>query len=453
LGITWRLTLWYTVALALILAAVLIAVFFGMRHLLVTEAAREVRDAAARVEELVAAPEEGSGNHDHVDLDDPELTQTAGSPLLWVQITGPGGITQRSRSLGLAALPAYVGPSVERRLFGERVILFGKRLPQASVQIARPLTREYRFLFTLLHLSLLLGLTGIGLAAAGGWILTRLALRPVKTLTRTMLAIGLNDLTRRVEPKGPQDELYALAQAFNKMLDRLEEGFQKQREFLAAVSHDLRTPLTVVKSYAGLLSRWGKDDPQVAAEAEEAISRAVGLMERLVNDLLLLMRVQSPAGLRPEEVALDEVVAEVVADARAVAEGVTIITGDLPRIMIKGDRDYLRRAVWALVDNAIKYNHPGGSVTISLTAVGNEARLSVADTGLGITAADVARIFDCFYRADSAREQGKGFGLGLCLVKSIVEAHGGRVEVSSEPGRGSVFTLILPLIPIQKIFL
>jgi len=444
LGITWRLTLWYMVALALILAAVLIAMFFGMRHLLVAEAAREVRDAAARVETLVAAPEEGGGNHEHVDLDDPELTQTAGSPLLWVQITG-GGITQRSRSLGLAALPAYVGPPVERRLFGERVILFGKKLPWASVQIARPLTREYRFLFTLLHLSLLLGLIGIGLAAAGGWILTRLALRPVKALTRTMLAIGLNDLTRRVEPKGPQDELYALAQAFNKMLDRLEEGFQKQREFLAAVSHDLRTPLTVVKSYAGLLCRWGKDDPQVAAEAEEAISRAVGLMERLVNDLLLLIRVQSPAGLRPEEVALDEVVAKVVADAKAVAEGVSIMTGDLPRIMIKGDRDYLRRAVWALVDNAIKYNRPGGSVTISLTTVGNKARLRVADTGLGIAAADVARIFDCFYRADSAREQGKGFGLGLCLVKSIVEAHGGRVEVSSEPGQGSIFTLVLPL--------
>lgn len=444
MGITWRLTLWYMVALALILAAVLIAMFFGMRHLLVAEAAREVRDAAARVETLVAAPEEGGGNHEHVDLDDPELTQTAGSPLLWVQITG-GGITQRSRSLGLAALPAYVGPPVERRLFGERVILFGKKLPWASVQIARPLTREYRFLFTLLHLSLLLGLIGIGLAAAGGWILTRLALRPVKALTRTMLAIGLNDLTRRVEPKGPQDELYALAQAFNKMLDRLEEGFQKQREFLAAVSHDLRTPLTVVKSYAGLLCRWGKDDPQVAAEAEEAISRAVGLMERLVNDLLLLIRVQSPAGLRPEEVALDEVVAKVVADAKAVAEGVSIMTGDLPRIMIKGDRDYLRRAVWALVDNAIKYNRPGGSVTISLTTVGNKARLRVADTGLGIAAADVARIFDCFYRADSAREQGKGFGLGLCLVKSIVEAHGGRVEVSSEPGQGSIFTLVLPL--------
>ncbi|RDV84035.1 HAMP domain-containing sensor histidine kinase [Ammonifex thiophilus] len=445
--ITWRLTLWYTIALVLVLAVILAAVFFGMKHLLVNQAEQEVVDAVGRIEALAGTSEGGNGSHVHIDLDDPELTQVAGSPVLWVQITGPDGVVQRSRSLGQATLPSYVGPPVERQIFGEQVILYGRKLPWGSVQVARPLTQEYRFLFSLLRLSLLLEGVGLGLAALGGLVLTRLALEPISTLTRTMLSIGPEDLNRRVELPGPKDELRALAQAFNHMLDQLEEGFRKQKEFMAAVSHDLRTPLTVIKSYAGLIYRWGKEDPQVVAEAAAAINRAAGLMERLVNDLLLLMRIQSPAGLRQEEIALDELVNEIVSDAAIIAEGVTVVKKEFPRVRVRGDRDYLRRAIWALVDNAIKYNRPGGRVMVSLAVVGEEARLEVADTGVGIPPTEINRIFDCFYRLDSAREQGKGFGIGLCLAKSIAEAHGGRIEVKSELGQGSTFTLILPSAP------
>ncbi|MGO0122358.1 ATP-binding protein [Desulfothermobacter acidiphilus] len=443
--IAWRLTLWYTAALVLVLAAVLAAVFFGMQHLLVSQAEREVRDAASRIEALITSPEGGGGNHWHIDLDDPELTQVAGSPILWVQITGPQGVVQRSHSLGQAMLPAYSGPPVERELFGEQALLYGRQFAGGSVQIARPLTQEYRFLFNLLRLSLLLGSVGVVLAALGGLTLTHLALQPVENLTRTMLSVGPEDLTQRVKLSGPHDELWNLAQAFNRMLDQLERGFQRQREFMAAVSHDLRTPLAVVKSYAGLISRWGKDNPQVVAEAIEAINRATGLMERLANDLLLLMRVQSPAGVRQEDLFLDELAEEIVADAVVLAEGVTVTKSDFPPAPIRGDKDYLRRAIWALVDNAIKYNHPGGKVIVSLTTTGQEARLAVEDTGPGIPPAEIGHIFECFYRLDTAREQGKGFGIGLCLAKNIVEAHGGRIEAQSKPGQGSRFTIVLPL--------
>ncbi|HHW42412.1 MAG TPA: HAMP domain-containing histidine kinase [Desulfotomaculum sp.] len=448
-SITWRLTLWYAAILVAILFICGVAAFWVMRHLLLTEAAREVEAAVATVQRLTD-PARENGEFNHVDLDDPELTAQDESGIIWLQITAPDGrVLNSSRALGNTVLaPGYTGPPVVTRLRGQKVLLAGAELAGgALVQVARPLSREEIFLGTLAGVLGLLALGGVVLAMAGGWVITRAALRPVQSLIRTARQISTTDLNRRIALRGPRDELYTLAQTFNQMLDRLEQGFRSQQEFVAAASHDLRTPLTILKSYTGLLNRWGKNDPAVVEESIQAMVKAVGVMERLVNDMLLLARMQAGPPLKTTPLPLDELAEETVQEAGVIVKDVAVKLGPVERAVAAADEHYLRRALWALVDNAIKYNRPGGEVVVGVSVAGNkrEAGIFVADNGPGIDERELPRIFDRFYRGDPSRSQGKGFGLGLSLAREIVEAHGGRILVESHPGRGSRFTIMLPL--------
>lgn len=447
MSISSRLALWYMTIIALVLAMFLLAAYWGMNNLLISEASIETNTALSNVIQSVSAPEEGMGESNHIDLNDPDLIETSSHTLLWIQITRPDKtVLQSSGSLGNRVLsPGYIGSPVKRQLLGNNVILAGRKLPGgASVQVARVLTREDRFLSNLLKLLALLGLLGIVVAGIASWVLTSNALKPVAALTQTMLDISVTDLNQRVAASESRDELQRLAKAFNHMLERVEAGFQKQKEFTAAVSHDLRTPLTVITSYAELLRRWGKNEPAVVEESASSILRSAGYMDRLVNDLLLLSRLEADVALQQTEIWFDEIVGEVVADAQALDEQVTVTLESTSPARVKGDADYLRRAVWVLLDNAVKYNRPGGQVTVSLGVDKNTVTLSVTDTGSGIDADEINKIFDLFYRSDPARSQDQGFGLGLCLARNIVEAHEGHVHVKSDLGKGSIFTITLP---------
>lgn len=448
MSISSRLATRYVIALTVVLALVLMAAYFAMKNLLVSEASLETQAVLSKVVQSLEEPEQGKGESNHIDLEDPDLSETTSRNIVWIQITGPDGSpVQRSQSLGNNALPQdYLGPPAERQVLVTHVIMAGSKLPGgSSIQVARVLTQEDRFLSGLLKVLALLGLAGAGLVGLGSWKFARTALRPVDTLTQAMLRISITDLNQRVAVPGSKDELHKLAQAFNLVLERVEAGFQKQREFTAAVSHDLRTPLTVITSYAELLDRWGKNDPAMVEESVGAILRSAGFMERLLNDLLLLSRLEAEVALQPTEISLDEILAEVVADAQALADRIEVILETVPGVKIKGDADYLRRAIWVLVDNAVKYNRPGGKVIVSLERNKNKVIIHVADTGPGIDANEIAKLFDHFYRSDPTREQDQGFGLGLCLAKDIAEAHGGQIDVKSELGKGSIFSLILPL--------
>jgi len=448
-SITWRLTFWYAAILVLILTVCGAAAFLTMRYMLFSAAARETATAVSTVQDMAGRQgENGQGSYNHVDLDDPDLVHTAGSGILWVQIiSAQGRVLNSSRTLTDGPLaPGYIGPPKLSRVMGQDAYVAGGRLPGgAVVQAAHPLTREEDFLDDLSQIFVILVAGGLLLALTGGRLITRAALKPVHSLTLTAREISTTDLRRRLTLRGARDELYVLGETFNDMLDRLERGFRSQQEFIAAASHDLRTPVTVIKSYAELLSRWGKNKPEVVDESTQALTRAANLMDRIVNDLLMLTQVDSGFALKPSPVNLTEIAEEMVQVARAVARDVTVEMAPAPSVTVEADEHYLHRALWALVDNAIKYNRPGGKVTLLVAADGTKALFGVSDTGPGIPEESLSRIFERFYRVDQARGHGRGFGLGLALAKSIVEAHGGKIEVQSRQGKGTRFTVVLPL--------
>jgi len=285
------------------------------------------------------------------------------------------------------------------------------------------------------------------LAGGGGWMLARRALKPVDRMAETARRISAEHLTGRLEETGADDELDKLARTLNEMLGRLDAAFKEMRQFTADASHELQTPLTILKGEmeVGLRSLRSPEEYQrILKSALEETDR----IAHLVEGLLLLARADAGV-LRMDRrpVNLAQLIEEVSGQARILAEArsVNLRLGPVESVSAQGDHAHLRRLLLNLVDNAIKYTPPSGHVTISLQSEGGWASIRVEDTGIGIPPEDQARIFQRFYRSAGARLRGEGgAGLGLCIARSIAEAHGGRIELESTPGRGSTFTVFLP---------
>jgi heavy metal sensor kinase len=286
------------------------------------------------------------------------------------------------------------------------------------------------------------------LAGGGGWLLARRALRPVDHMTRAAQRISGEHLDDRLLETGTGDELDRLARTLNEMLGRLDNSFRQVRQFSADASHELQTPLTIMKGEIEVALRAFRR-PEEYQEVLNSALEEIERISRLVEGLLLLARADSGVlrlDLRP--VDLLGVVAEVTAQMQRIAadHGVELGLADLEPVTVCGDRGQLSRLLLNLVDNALKYTPAGGKVTLSLGRQGSQARLRVSDTGIGLTPAEQAQIFTRFYRAAAARTQsGGGAGLGLCIAQSIAQAHGGSIEVTSLPGQGSTFTVVLPV--------
>jgi two-component system OmpR family sensor kinase len=273
------------------------------------------------------------------------------------------------------------------------------------------------------------------------------ALLPLKSIVETAEHINrADDLSRRIPAQdADEDEIGELIKTFNQTLERLESLFLSQQRFLADVSHELRTPLTVIKGNVDLMRRMKQFD----AESLTSIDQEAGRLTRLVGGLLMLAQAESgklPLNLKPVE--LDLLLTEVFQEMHVLAGGkVHVHLSEIDQLMVNGDRDRLKQVLINLVANAIQYTPPNGDVFLSLSKVGDLARILCQDSGPGIPAEDLPHIFERFYRAEKSRTRGKstGFGLGLSIAKWIVEHHGGRIEVSSKEGRGTTFAIWLPL--------
>jgi two-component system, OmpR family, sensor kinase len=311
---------------------------------------------------------------------------------------------------------------------------------------------------------LIAGVFGVLAAALVGAFLARQALRPIDQITQTALSIArAGDLDKRIPTLGPPDEVGRLTETFNLMLDRLAGLFRAQQRFTADISHELRTPLTTIRGNVDLLKRFGGADPA----SLEAIRGETDRMIRLVGDLLLLAQADGGLPMRQEPVDLEQLAGEVVRQLQVIAGGVNVSlqTGPGEPVSVVGDPDRLRQLVLNLVDNAIKYTPPGGEAKVRVQCEDNRARLDVSDTGPGISPehlkpgpGGVPLIFERFYRVEKSRSRaagtangsgrpGSGTGLGLSIAHWIVLAHSGQIDVQSELGKGTTFTVWLPLYP------
>jgi signal transduction histidine kinase len=288
-------------------------------------------------------------------------------------------------------------------------------------------------------------LAALTLAGISGGMLVRRALSPLVGITRTAQSIeSSSDLSRRVAYSGPKDEIGQLATTFDHMVEHLDRSFESQKHFVADASHELRTPLTVFQGNLDLLKRnLGEEERQESLRAMEAEGHKMG---KIVEDLLLLAEVESGHMELSEVVSLKEILLEGLKRGQHLAGNRSIILARHEDLDVRGDIHRLKQLLSNLIDNAIKYTPEGGSITLSLFRDGDWARLEVADTGTGIALEHLPHVFDRFYRVDKVRSRAEGgSGLGLAIVRGIAEQHGGKVTVTSKPGKGSIFTTWLKL--------
>ncbi|HVW22417.1 MAG TPA: ATP-binding protein [Opitutaceae bacterium] len=355
----------------------------------------------------------------------PRLTRSAGAP---PDIPRPRGSGEGLR-VRAGWHEAYVIPHP-----GDCILVGGSTGPEEAA-----LRR-----FALILAAVAAGILTLGLAG-GAWLVGR-ALRPIGLIAEAANRIAAGDLSRRIEAPKSQSELGALVAVLNDSFARLEAAFARQARFTADAAHELRTPVTVMLMHAqnGLAAEGGTEEQK---EAFAACQRSAQHMRRLIESLLQLARLDSAAAARPAaRFSLGGPAGEAAERLRPLAAARRIaIELDLAPAPCAGDPARIEQVAANLIDNAIHYNRDGGRVRVATRREGAWSTLAVTDTGTGIAAEHLPHVFERFYRADPARTTQAGrSGLGLAIARAVVEAHGGTIEVSSEPGLGTTFLVRLP---------
>ncbi len=273
------------------------------------------------------------------------------------------------------------------------------------------------------------------------WFVAGRVLIPVRQLTETARLISQSDLTKRIPTSGA-GETVEMARSFNDMLDRLEAVFRREREFVHDASHELRVPLTVTLGHIEVLEGTPEDRRRTVALVTDELER----MGRIVDDLRLLAEAGHPDFLQPERIDLAGLATELLSKARALAPRQWTVDSTVDGVIV-ADRHRLTEAVMNLAHNAVQHTAEQDTVAIGIARHDDEVLIRVRDTGTGVPVGDQDRIFDRFRRGSRAYRRYRGSGLGLAIVKTIAEAHGGRVTLDSEVGKGSTFTICLPRVP------
>ena len=461
-----RLTLWYAGVLALSLVAFALVVYYAAARIFYARQDESLRSTAKTVASayMQELEEEGSA----VKANEVVLAQMV-FPDRYVEVTDEEGHVVAS-SGNLAGRPITIPKETlsEARLRGAAFMVdksfagdsHGLRL--AVVQMFPSQGKPLGFAVVAESLSVIdEGLEQLRLnffagvpiilllASLGGYFLSRKSLSPIALMNEQTRRITAKSLSSRLDVANPHDEVGLLATTINALLARLDAAFKEQQRFIADASHELRTPVAVLRGETEV----ALGQERSANEYQESlalIKDEAEWLSRIVENLFVLARQPVDAqSLVNEPVRLNEVVAECARAAQVLAtrKGLRLnVGGALEEVNLNGDDEMLKRMLLNLLDNAVKYTAPGGEIGVKLASRNGSAQIVVTDTGIGISPEDQQRIFDRFYRVDKARSRALGgAGLGLSIARWIVEAHGGTLSVESAPGHGSAFTVEIPL--------
>lgn len=321
------------------------------------------------------------------------------------------------------------------------------------IQVGTSLKKIFHTLKNFLLTLLISGPLLLFVSSLGGYLLLTRALRPVGAVVQTARKITAEDLSLRIDSRGRKDEIGLLITTFNEMISRLERSVEQIKQFSTEASHDLKTPLTIIRGEIEIAlrkERTPEDYKKVLSSVHEESSK----LEKLIDNLLLLSRIADrdhPFHL--ENIAIDEILLDVFEKMELLArqKGISYLVDRVTSAMISGNDILLNRLVMNLLDNAIKYTPRGGKIEISLSKTGGQVILAVKDTGPGIPAASIPHIFDRFYhQGQSQGGDAQGSGLGLFIVKGIADIHQAEIKVNSRTGTGTTVRVIFPVIPEKK---
>lgn len=459
MSIRLRLTLLYIAILAITLITFSVALYFiqSQATLEATKAtlARQAQEYANIARRLPPRP------------DAPMMMPMPGR---WAQMRAwDGMVTRRTADLndtmlplsdaGLRAVQTGRAWIETANVDGDPLLIYSQLVGHAEraeiVQVAAPIIERENALATLRVLLISGNIVAILIAFAMGWMLAGAALAPIHRITQTAQTIGAErDFRRRVQHVGPNDEVGQLAAMFNTMLTELESAYRHveraldtQKRFVADASHELRTPLTTIRGNIELLRNDlpldARERADILAETKEEIERLI----RLVNQLLTLARADAGRTLRREAVPLKPLIEDACRQTQLLAPRRVLRTEAVEDVDALADRDALKQVLLVLLDNARVHTPASAQIEVTARRDASRVALTIRDTGPGIAPAVLPHIFERFYRGDFSRSGG-GAGLGLAIAKELIEAQGGTLTAASEIGRGSTFTITLPLAPL-----
>jgi heavy metal sensor kinase len=444
-AITFRLTLRYSLLIAITLVLVSASTLLAVRLYLYSVAETQLLNISDTI---------GQKLQSNATLTENELQEIANvNQNVDISIqNGNENVFETSEHYNIKAEEHLVGQVEALELDEENLIYYSAEFQSPddnsyTVQIIKDMSNERDFIKALFIILLVINGIAFGGSIILGYLMSIRALSPINKIINQAQKITVSDLSQRIELIGPDDELKRLSYTFNQMITRIEAGYEKQNQFALDASHELATPLSVIKGYLDILARWGRNDPKIMDEALYNMQKEIDNITSLLDTLLFIAKGDNDISkIEKQDWWLNELMTEIYKDAQLIYSDHHFKLEMNQSIFVSIDVKLVRQMIRALIDNGVKYSLEGSTITLSLLQSHSFAKIIIADQGIGIDEQDLNHIFDRFYRVDKSRSRAVGgTGLGLSIVKWIVEVHHGEIAVKSTLGKGTTIEISLPI--------
>lgn len=448
--ISWKLTFIYSIIFSIVLILLSASVLFGVKIFLNSQAINQLNNISSNiVQKIGITSKDQTPIYSSQFLDDYQMY-----PDVYIKITDSNGniinsiIKKSVSTLDVKSKVNNVNPIEinEFHLLVKNNLINIDAQNAIYVQVIIDVTKDYFFIKILFILMGFTDFIGILVSIFVGYIISKRILNPIDKITKAARSISINDLSEKLEVNETGDELAELSKTLNEMLERLRNSFVRQNQFVSDASHELRTPISVIKGYAQLIDRWGKDDRKILEESIIAIKNEADNMNKLIERLLFIARADV-GNLKPDkkEISLSDLIKSIVEETKLYDHDHNFKIEINNNILLFADEKLMQQLFRIIIDNSIKYTPNNGTITINIAEEKDYIKISIKDTGIGIPKDELSNIFDRFYRVDKTRNKDTGgSGIGLSIAKWIVELHNGKISAKSVIEKGTTIIVEIP---------